>query len=152
MNETSPSLPIQNLEEFVDETEKLFRNIVEHWSPLLFSESVREDIHQAWLEIAEKIGLLKVMLKEEGIYTRLVEVGLTGKQLRLKFNGLNAAWRKFKSRGTVKLLRELLGWIDLILGSLAEAIPLFEVIKEFKEALEKLLESDGDKGVLGSLI
>lgn len=60
-------------------------------------------------------------------------------QLALKLKDLNDAWQAFFDRGSVRLLKKVLDWINTILGSIASIVPGGEGIQELKEAIEKLL-------------
>lgn len=71
----------------------------------------------------------------------LDRAGLFGESLYLKFDGFNEAWHDFLENGPVPRLKQLLKWINIILGSLASVIPSAEAIKEYKEALEMFMDS-----------
>ena len=71
---------------------------------------------------------------------RLVDVGLSGEQLEVKFFGLNKALKRFVTWGTVPALEYVLDWINGILGSLSQVLPGIEALKEFKETVEKLIK------------
>jgi hypothetical protein len=77
---------------------------------------------------------------------RRIECGLESDtpEFNLKLKGLNDAWYDFHIRGTVRLLKRLLDWIDTVLGSIASAVPGAEGLKELKEAIEKLIDKGED--------
>jgi hypothetical protein len=137
-----PTLPINSLLGFLDEIEKLFDNMTESWSHLLFREKDRDPILQAWNDLKPTLVNIKGTISHStgDIVGKLKDAGLAaGKQLDLKLRMLNDAWNRFKKRGTVRFLKELLGWINKLLGSLAKAIPGGEALKEFKEVIEKAI-------------
>jgi hypothetical protein len=137
---TSPTLPINDLPGFIGEVEKLFDNVIESWNQLLFPETNRTLISQAWTELKPTLSSIRDALLNPipTIADKLRNAGLAvGKQLDLKLKMLNDAWERFKKRGTVRLLKELLDWINKLLGSLADVVPGGEALKEFKEVLEK---------------
>lgn len=141
-----PVLPINNIPGFLAQVEQLFDEIAGSWSPILFKEKFRLFISNAWNEI--KLGmrtpastLASITNSFNNLATAVLdEAGLAGAQLQLKLEGLNDAWKRFNENGTVRFLKHLLGWINSILGSLAAVIPPAETWKEFKEAIEKLIE------------
>ena len=134
-----PNLDINDLEEFLKEIEKLFDNIVRHWNHVLFREEDRDPISDAWDELKPTFGSLR---NQVGYKTAedFEIVGLAGQQLKLKLKGLQDSWRRFFKSGTVRLLKELLDWINSILESLGKIIPGVDAVKEFKDALEKLIQ------------
>src|SRR5215217_1770747 len=100
--------------------------------------SVLRSVKAAWEQLRSKIRYWKDDLYYSRYEDDLQSVGLQGPQLDLKLQGLSSAWERFKSRGTARLLRNLLGWVNAILGSLAKVIPGVEALKELKEAIERL--------------
>jgi hypothetical protein len=140
---TSPNLPINNLEEFLNETQGLLDNIVGPWSQILFEENDREPLEIAWTELRPALPDIEYQL-HDALPHQLEEAGLSGNQLTAKLKWLNDAWKKFKEKGTVKLLKKLLEWINLILGSIAIIVPKAEALKELKEAIEKLINKGQD--------
>lgn len=66
----------------------------------------------------------------------LNECGLTDKQLEIKIKLFDEIYQQWLSNKSTTILRRLLKWLNLILGSIARAIPLCESIKEFKEMIE----------------
>jgi hypothetical protein len=139
---TTPNLPIDNLEDFLEEVRKLFDNIAYHWDQILIPAEFREPLVEAWDELRPAIVTLKDEINSPDHETKLKEAGLSGKQLQLKLGILNRAWEKFKDTGTAKLLRKLLDWINKILESLGAALPGGEAVKELKDAIEELMGSD----------
>jgi hypothetical protein len=139
---TMPILPIRDIPHFFDEIANLFDEITTSWSPILFKEKFRQPILDAWYAVKSTIISIKSSFYSL-VATTLDEAGLSGKQLDLKLTGLSDAWTSFKENGTLRFLKDLLGWVNSILGSLARVIPQVEGWKEFKEAIEKLLEPVG---------
>jgi len=130
---------ITGIPDFFDFVTQLFDEITGSWSPILFKQKFRQPILDAWNAIKGTVS--SVMSSFNSLATTdLQNAGLIGKQLDLKLAGLNAAWTNFLQNGTVRFLKDLLGWVNSLLGSLATLIPPVEAWKEFKEAMEKLVE------------
>jgi hypothetical protein len=128
--------------QFFDVVTELFDEITGSWGPILFKQKFRLPILEAWNAIKTTVSSVKDSFNDLVVtaQTKLQDAGLIGKQLDLKFAGLNAAWTNFLQNGTVRFLKDLLGWVNSLLGSLAAVIPQVEAWKEFKEAREKLFE------------
>jgi hypothetical protein len=75
---------------------------------------------------------------------QLAHVGLKGRQLALKLRGTRGALDRFRDAGTKRAFRSVLGWANIILGTLAGLVPGGETIKEYKEAYEQASE-DADQ-------
>lgn len=139
---TMPSLPIKSINEFLTETQSLIENIVGPWNQILIAEKVRGLVTKAWDEVRPTVETLRHELAE--LQTQITEgftrAGLSGEQLSLKLDRLGAAWTAFKENGTVRRLKELLGWASDILGSLVSALPGSEALKEFVDLIVKLIE------------
>jgi hypothetical protein len=132
-----------DIPQFFDFVTDLFDEITGSWSPILFKQKFRQPILDAWNAIKATVPSVKDSFKNlvVTVQTKLLQdAGLIGKQLDLKFAGLNAAWINFLQNGTVGFLKDLLGWVNSLLGSLAAVLPQIEAWKEFKEAIEKLFE------------
>jgi hypothetical protein len=140
----TPTLPIPDLERFLDETESLLDNITGPWSPLLFRRDDRQILADAWDEV-KRTSLPQVRQNLFNNPPGLAAAGLARgtAQLALKLKGLNDAWQAFFDRGSVRLLKKVLDWINAILGSIASIVPGGEGIQELKEAIEKLF-TDGE--------
>lgn len=145
MAQQKPKLPIDDLTSLVDEIDKLFDNITEYWSCILFREGMRQPLVDAWSEVKPKLNTIRDALDspDAQVAKKLADAGLTGQQLDLKLKGLSEAWARFQRRGSVRLLRKVLDWINILLGSLASILPGGEGVKELKEAIEKLIGEDG---------
>ena len=131
-----------DLADFMVSVKDILQQVVE-WRDLLFREELREPIADAWQAMHSAFDDVRLGLVEgdEVVSEQALErIGLTGKQLDLKLIGFNGAWDKFKQWGTVKLLKRLLDWIDIILGSLASLIPGADAIEEFKDAAKQGIE------------
>ena len=134
-----------DLADFVVGTRDILQQVVD-WRGLLFREELRQPIADAWRELGRSFEDVMKALVEEGdelVSDRQLErLGLTGNQLKLKLTGFNGAWDRFRERGTVNLLKKLLDWIDIILGSLASIIPGADAIEEFKDSAKHSIEED----------
>jgi hypothetical protein len=70
----------------------------------------------------------------------LKEHGLRGSSLRMKLKEWRSRLFRFGSRMNRNWLHNVLRWGDTILGSLVDAMTVGAAGKEFKEAIEHLLE------------
>ena len=131
----------EDLLRFLEETEKIMAEIVERREQL-FRSGLRELIRQAWDEVRPRFGKLREGVTSGVFDDRLEEVGLRGAQLELKMRGFGMALDEFRRSSTLDLLKKLLDWINIILKSLASAIPGGEPIVELKEILEKEIEEE----------
>ena len=138
MSVYTPILPIRTLEEFLNETESLFDNITGPWAQLLSEQSDRQNLLDAWTDLKNDLLVIKSEVTSADPQ-KLKDAGLNGKQLTSKLGWISRAWERFHKSGTVKLLRKLLQWINVLLGSIAKLIFKGEAIKELKEAIEKLI-------------
>ncbi|HZZ77121.1 MAG TPA: hypothetical protein VFE62_01300 [Gemmataceae bacterium] len=141
-HQNTPVIQFRNLGGFLEDVDKLFDNIVDCWSHILFKESDRQPVADAWAEVKSNLPTLIVAINSANNRSKLKDAGLENgsKQLELKLKGVSDAWSRFWLSGTVRLLKDLLSWINAILGSIASAIPGGEGIKELKEAIEKLIQ------------
>jgi len=130
-----------DLYQFVDDVHVILKQVVD-WRELLFREELRQPIVDAWDELQSAFDDVKQRVESENLTSdeHLQQVGLMGKQLELKLKGFSGAWDKFKSWGSVKILKTVLDWIDIILGSLASLIPGADAIEEFKDSAKKGIE------------
>jgi len=130
-----------DLADFMVSVKDILQQVVE-WRGLLFREELRQPIADAWLEVQSAFDDVSSRLigDDEISEDAISRIGLTGKQLELKLKGFNGAWDRFKQWGTVKLLKKLLDWIDIIVGSLASIIPGADAIEEFKDSARQGIE------------
>lgn len=132
---------VRTIAEFLDETTKLFEQIV-GWREVLFDEDIRDDIEAAWNEIKSRDVIAKVLQGFDQLdQWKRAEAGLAGRNLDLKLNAFGRALRRFRKQGTVRWLRPVLKWLNTILGTLASLIPGGEVLKEYKESIEHGLDA-----------
>jgi hypothetical protein len=127
-----------DLADFVVGVRDILQQVVE-WRGLLFREELREPIAEAWQELRPSFDDVMRALVEGDEEERVSDeelrrVGLTGRQLQLKLIGFNGAWDRLRQWGSVKVLKKVLEWIDIILGSLASIIPGADAIEEFKDS------------------
>ena len=149
---TGIHLPVSDdraaLADFMVGVRDILQQVVE-WRELLFRKELRQPIADAWLEVElafldVRRGLVESDEEGHEIVSEgaLAKIGLTGKQLELKLKGFSSAWERFKEWGTVKVLKKLLDWIDIILGSLASIIPGADAIEEFKDSVKQGIEDE----------
>lgn len=123
---------MENLEYFFQLTKSVFGKILE--SDNWFVDSKMKDLaNETWNEeLQPKFEKLKdEVLAINSDDERLVQVGLSGKQLKFKLEVL-----KFVNVNNEKPTKKILGAINSVLSSLVTISPLAESIKEFKDFLE----------------
>jgi hypothetical protein len=136
---------MESLEEFLQELRSVLEEatysgdglVPAYLSPLLI---------EAWPEVATKYEALEYAVQSGEYETRLQEAGLRGPQFRVKAEGFRrhlSIFRKDTPRKP-KWLKKVLGWADIILGSLASVIPGGDAVQEFKEAIEAGAEDMDD--------
>src|SRR5215470_18314273 len=118
-----PTLPIENIDQFFREIQDLVDNITGPWRSLLFEESDRGLLANAWTELKPRLAVIpqQILQISKGL---LEQLGLDGAQLELKLSRLNQVWTNFKEKGKPKRLKKLLELIIDLLGSLKSAIPI----------------------------
>ena len=106
-----------------------------------------DPLWRAWREVEPNFDTAVLYLREppdiEVLERQLSDVGLRDDQLALKETGFRNALGRFRDRLTKPALKSVLGWANIILGSLAGIIPGGDAIEEYKEGHEQALE-DGD--------
>jgi hypothetical protein len=126
---------------FVYELRDLLKAIVEDGR--FIPEGRTEGVQRAWTRVQARFSELIRMLEQPLTnlpWSNLDAHGLTGDELALKRQGWLGsifAWGRRINRSWV---RSVLRWGDTLLGSLAAVFPPAGPIKEFKEALENLIE------------
>jgi hypothetical protein len=140
----SPNYPRDRdeLRAFVFELRDLLGVLLEdeHFIP---SSSIQE-AQSAWIRVEQRFSDLLSQLDQlnsnDARWTQLEQHGLTGEELTFKrklFLRNMFAWGHRINR---RWARSVLRWADTILGSLAAVFPVAGAIKEFKEAIENLIE------------
>jgi hypothetical protein len=118
--------------------------VVEHRRGLI-DEELTELLTQAWTEQRWRIDEARAQIVNAD-QDVLAAIGMTGFSLEWKLTGFQTAWRRLDDArkqvgGAVGLLkapfRKMLGWADVLMGSLASAFPVLEPIKEIKEGVEQ---------------
>lgn len=145
--EPEPSLTTPNLTGFdslprlLEEVRGHFDNIVYYWNPILFKETFRESIKNAWSTVRGSIeeGILSLnnpnFLSESIRSLRYAGLEQGGDELRLKLSLLKDAWVRFHERGLVTNLKDVLEGISVLLESMAKVLPFLERVKEFTESI-----------------
>lgn len=102
-----------------------------------------ESVFGAWGEIRKREVLERAIhVQMEMPRNTLEQSGLTGSQLSAKLRVLRWLGMRFARSRTGATLRRLLGMVNSLLGSLAEANPFVHALKEFKEVLESLVREE----------
>lgn len=143
------------LEEFVMQLERLLKSLVFHekYSNLFYPDMLPQ-MRDAWLEVEPRFLEYTVMVSK--VKPEVLKLhGLTGHQLRFKFDAINfIASRFFKHffNGnnisiTRKWLKKLLEIIDKLFRSLLTAVPGGGAIEEFKDITESLIPDADEEDV-----
>ena len=137
----------EELSRFLTELHTVLRSTVDehgNWFPSL----LRQPIRDAWEEVQPNFEIASRYLREPPnaalLDARLASVGLAGAQLHLKLVGFRGALQRFRDRSKRGLL-QLLGWANILLGTLAGVIPGVEPILEYKEAFERAVAEGDDQ-------
>lgn len=154
-----------SLEQFVDpNTSNLNRLTEKLESEDLSFDKVKNTFNNAKRIIERNVLKINRNLKLESLYNKrsrikkqqaslhkaMIEAGLEGDSLDLKFGLLNRLWLSviefidktakkiidFSDNSLVKLIRKFLNYLNSLLGSIQSIFPFIESMKEFKEVLE----------------
>ena len=129
-----------DLHQFLQEFLQLLERVLQDKENLLPADLHRA-FDEAWPEVRSRIRSTQSDLRTIGrLKEDLPDAGLAGRQLHLKLEGFGRALEALKGGWSRKLLKRVLKWADVILGSLASVLPGSEFVKEYKEALEAALE------------
>ena len=132
-----------NLQTFLDRVASIVDRAIGEQNSFI-RISMRPLFSAAWSEVEQGLPSVRSAVGQLSDDV-LAGVGLSGAQLSLKLAGFGYAADRLDLGWTDKMLRKVLGWINLILGSLLAAVPAAEPIKELKEALERELDEVSDK-------
>ena len=125
--------------------------LVLEYREFLIPLPLQDDVMEVWPIIRDRIAMLVDAMEsaDADIDGPLEAVGLTGRQLEMKLEAHRMARGRAQaaaeqlagasrpSRGFRRIFRSLLGWINVWLGSFAQAVPGGDVVKEYKEYLEQ---------------
>jgi hypothetical protein len=132
--------------------EKAFLRWVVYESDFIDVE-LRKEFIEAFAPVNERIESATAALQavedtNAALWRDLNTVGLLGASLSLKLSlGRRMAERAFEPAQrpltgiTGQALRPLLKWINSLLGSLARALPGIDLVKEYKEGVELVVEN-----------
>lgn len=157
----------RKLIKILDSIENLISDLVEDDGDFVLHEFARDQgyrglLWNAWRkvrhrlhEIRERIGKLEREvdggvghfneLPEDRLERDLAEAGLLGEELEYKYELITRLFDRFNRRRTSLWLRRLLGAINSFLGSLGQAVPGSEAVREIKEMIEQTLKVDRRK-------
>ncbi|MFN8382079.1 MAG: hypothetical protein U0V02_09075 [Anaerolineales bacterium] len=137
--------PKRRLAAFIEDVKSRLDEIVPA-KHILFHEEIRDPIHAAYDEEIREVRLLDLQRDIERLETdtALENAGLTKKSLHAKLLEYKHIRDKFKKIGSVKIAKQLLESIHIILGSLLDISNVAEPIKEFIELL-KLAISESEE-------
>lgn len=129
--------------DFIKKVKEILEKIVgSDW--LLARKVMRDRIKKAFPGVQDALGRMEKEisnLSPQDFEKKFKDHGLTGDQLDLKYEGFLDAWKALGDGGGIRLLKNLLDWVDIILGTLCSVIPGGEAAKEFKEACEKEIDA-----------
>ena len=153
----SPEESLRLLREFLRQVEKLLSELAEYPRPAIPGRH-HESMNAAWTVVRPtfKIAIDALQMPAaSNIMARLDALGLIGPQLTFKLSVFHHARDELMDHGTPKegqqrkrgwwtrlcrLLKPVLKTADVILDSLAKAIPVVEIIKEYKKLVESGVE------------
>jgi hypothetical protein len=134
------------LQRFLDDVEQVLGALVESRDRLM-PESLRDDALAAWQEGRETFSTVRSAVQTVA-REDLARAGLVGSQLRLKLRGFGERLRQFgegffdflRDRLPLdvikRIIKKLLEWANIILGSLASIIPPAEALQELKDGIK----------------
>jgi hypothetical protein len=109
--------------------------------PEWFASDLLEPLSDAWDEVVPSFEMAIRYLEEPPdanlLDAQLAHVGLGGKQAAVKLKGFADSALDLVNEGTKKAFGRVLGWGNILLGTLASVIPGAEAIKEMKEVHEQ---------------
>jgi len=137
---------ITTLVEFLKKVKEILAVLVKE------SDSLPSELHKplsnSWMVVEKKLDELSDQLSanKNNFLKLLKSAGLSGDEMKFKLTGFDLAYKLWnpKSISTMlgkKFLKNLLDWANVILSSLAMALPpplaiLADSIREFKDAIE----------------
>jgi hypothetical protein len=136
----------ESLIQFLDDISEDFEIIVTQLDFLIYKD-LRVVTREAWTDLRKReiINDVKKLLRSsdnnEELILKLRDIGLWGSQLEWKIIG----YLYFRERFLIgdgriwRNCKQMLKWVDVILGSLTVAFMVLEPVKEFKEGLEASL-------------
>jgi hypothetical protein len=130
----------ERLQTFIDRVRVILSELVGAQNDLL-RPVMRPLFTDAWAEVVETVPRVRAAvgsLSDDQLRT----LGLSGAQLTLKLEGFRLADQALTLGGwTDDIVKKVLDWINILLGSILAGVPGAEPLKELKESLEKELES-----------
>ncbi len=137
------------LERYLDSFERLLDYVVIERPSFLYRDLMQPTLN-AWKELKEQNITRKAKLifqemeADHELESKLRDIGLFGYQLEWKISSYFFFYNRFFVTTPLsrRLLKQVLKWADVILGSLATVLPILEPIKEYKEGIEATLIED----------
>lgn len=146
-SQSYPTDDARQLAGFVHELVELLddvRKTIQQLPVRLLDEEVLEQHQAAWddLKEVEPAETIAAELRSDEVAERLSDAGLTGAHLRMKLSGFGRSLVEWFQAHTVRAAKGALSWANLILASMQSAVlaPVVELLKEFKDASEKLMD------------
>ncbi len=103
----------------------------------------------AWREVEPSFDMAVKYLREPPdprlLEAQLAHAGQLGAQGEFKRGMVTRAWNRFKETPTKAAFKMLLGWLNVILGSIG-FVPGIDAAKEAKEGVEQLVDDTDDIG------
>jgi len=127
----------ERLQTFIDRVEAILGEIITERNALIRPE-MRPLFTAAWAEVRDQVPRVRAAvgsLSDDQLRT----LGLSGAQLNLKLEGFRRADEalEFGLGGwTDDIVKKVLEWINILLGSILGGVPIAEALKELKESLE----------------
>ena len=136
------------LKNFVESTQSLLDELVRYGgpekAPRLIPKDITELMEAAWPPVNSELTRLSERIANAP-ESSLISHGLYGAQLKFKLAVIDRIRRRFFASISEKWLKRLLKAIDNLIDSLSAALGIGAMAKEFKVAIEDLLEELADK-------
>lgn len=130
------------LVQFLNDLQTLLKFLVNQRIPLESRVQFQNGLNAATVQINAAITQLQQAQTEaHPVAAKLQEVGLRGDSGKLKL-------REFYEAIKTSPLKAVLKFANIILGSLAKAIPVLELVQEYKETVETKLENGPDAEII----
>jgi hypothetical protein len=109
-----------------------------------FVEEMRVHLQSAWSTFASRIATATEYLNSppdpQLLDAQLASVGMTGAESIPKREGLGGSIARWFLAPSKRAFQSVLGWANIILGSLSGIVPGIEAAKEYKEVCEQAIE------------
>lgn len=145
---------LAKLEEILEKIQIILQRVVEA-RHILFRESLRGHINDAWTDLNDEDGMIglrkRVALRRAALLgdpSLLKNAGLSGAHLSLKYQGILESYENLHKKGGTRRLKRFIKWAKIVVGSLATMVPILkevaEILNEYLEGVEMGIEDAED--------